>query len=76
MSFLFSSTDAVYAPGFVMAMRAMPALTGDQGQKAAAVYMLSVAFPNAPGWALNALAEGRYTVDKEAETVLVEQPER
>ena len=76
MSFTFTSTDFVYAPGFVMAMRAMPALTGDQGQKAAAVYMLSVAYPNAPGWALNALAEGRYTVDQSAETVRVEQEAR
>ena len=67
------STPMIYAPGFVAAMRRVGHLSEEAGAKAASLYMLANAFPDAPGWALMALAEGRYSVDAESESVLVER---
>ena len=67
------STPTIYAPGFVASMRRIGHLSEEATAKAASLYMLANAFPEAPGWALMALAEGRYSVDPESESVLVER---
>jgi hypothetical protein len=74
-TYILTSSPAIYAPGFVRAMRRFNRLNKEATAKAANIYTLMHAYPEAPGWVILALVEGRYRVDERNDSVIVERAE-
>lgn len=62
----FTSSPLMHAPGFIEFCRQVPGLDTVSTQKAAALWMLAQAYPNAPVGALLVLVEGGHVVDGDA----------
>ena len=65
----FTSTPLVHAPGYIAFMRRVDRLKPDEARTAYALFMFAGSYPNAPAWALLALAEGRYRIEGDAVVV-------
>ena len=74
-TYILASSPMISAPGFIASMRRVGRLNKEATDKAASIYMLLHAYPDAPGWVILALAEGRYRVNDEDESVIVERAE-
>ena len=66
-----ASSDWCYTPGLIRELRQLRPLRleGEATERASLVWMLAVAFPDAPAWALIQIVEGDYAVEKEAVVV-------
>lgn len=73
-SYVLASNGFCYTPGVVRWARALRKrdIKGARSDTDACKRMLRGLFPDLPPAALLALAEGRYVVDKTAETITVE----